>query len=402
MAAEATATATEVAEVGKKAVVKKAAVKKAADVAAPAVPAGFGLNMTGKKKTEGVMMSVPYGNVKPEKGFNPRTNIGDVSGLEDTIKSNGLIHPLTVRPYPTDADKPGHYRIVSGERRYRAIGGLAWDMLPVIVREDLRDDDDRAKALAGSENGDDARQPLSHEDKGALFKHFADTAGWTVKKIARETGAGERDVRRHIDFVNAPEDVQKAVGKGKLGFTTAIEAAKLDDDTRKAVLKEFAEDDDPEMASSTKIKAFAKALNAGADTSPKKAANKKKGKARAAGLKAWKGKKPIESQLAELCHLLIIAEEKETTQWYEIRGAIGCILWQKGDISYPVMVPIDPAQTENPKDAKKELARLSEIIESYAAKHTPEPEETGDEGSDAAANLPGVPEDVDDSDAGGD
>lgn len=358
---------------------------KVKDAAEAAVP-NFGFSTTGKKKEDAQIITPAYKNIHVEPGFNPRKKIGDVTALADAIKSRGLIHPLTVRPYP-DGTKPGHYRLVAGERRYRALGNLGWESVTVIVRDDLTNDDIAAKAVAGSENGDEARQPLSHEERGDMYKEFS-TQGWSVKKIAKETGAGERDVRRCMELVDAPEDVRKAFDKGTLNFSTAIAVAALDDETRKAALKEFGSDTGEE-ATQSKIKAFAKEFNKGEDTKPGTAANKKKGKARAASLKAWKGHKVVDKQLAELCYIYVNADdaEKGTTRWHETRGALGMVLWQHGDVSYPVMIPVNPDETSDPKESKKELKRIAEIIEAWASKHEPDPEDAAEGDTEGATEV---------------
>ena len=52
--------------------------------------------------------------------------------LVDSIRENGLLQPLVVRPSPTAESR---YELVAGERRFRSLQALGWEDAPVMVRE---------------------------------------------------------------------------------------------------------------------------------------------------------------------------------------------------------------------------------------------------------------------------
>ncbi|HZK82965.1 MAG TPA: hypothetical protein VFC46_17915, partial [Humisphaera sp.] len=217
---------------------------------------------------------------------------------------------------------------------------------------------------------------LSYLERGDLYEERLKD-GLSIRQIAKTYGVNERHVRRCLELSSAPDDVRRTYETGKLNFTCLLEIAKLDDETRKAALNEFLKDG--KDVSLAKIKAFAKGYNRGEPAAPHTPPNKKTGKARAAGIAAWKGRKVIESRLAKLCYFLLNAEDKGTSKWHEIRGAIGMAMWQRGDLPDPIMSPHDPAESDNPGEAKIELERINEFIEAHASKHTPDAQLTDEE-----------------------
>src|SRR5688572_22580994 len=70
---------------------------------------------------------VPLSTLEPDPN-QPRSTMGDLDELVASIREKGILEPILVRPWPTQEDTeeekappPGVlYRIISGERRYRA------------------------------------------------------------------------------------------------------------------------------------------------------------------------------------------------------------------------------------------------------------------------------------------
>ena len=76
--------------------------------------------------------------------LNVREDIGDIQSLADSIRDDGLLHPLTVRPYGDQ------YEIVAGRRRYEACKLIGMKIIPCNVAEDM--DDRRAVLTSLKEN----------------------------------------------------------------------------------------------------------------------------------------------------------------------------------------------------------------------------------------------------------
>ena len=121
-------------------------------------------------ETVGIMIATS--KVKPNSD-QPRSVIGDLSGLKASIKEKGILEPLVVK------EREDHYIIISGERRYRAAVELNLKEIPCIVRESDKQDtlevalieNLQRKDLTAFEEADALNSlskdhKLSHEDIG--------------------------------------------------------------------------------------------------------------------------------------------------------------------------------------------------------------------------------------------
>ena len=75
------------------------------------------------------VQAIPIGHIQPSP-MNPRKTFEqeDLQELAQSIKEQGLLQPITVRPInssDTDPFAASHYEIVCGERRYRAMCMIA-------------------------------------------------------------------------------------------------------------------------------------------------------------------------------------------------------------------------------------------------------------------------------------
>src|SRR2546426_2532582 len=77
--------------------------------------------------------------------LNVREDVGDIRTLAESIQQEGLLHPLTVRPYG-----PDKYEIVAGRRRYEACKQIGMKLIPCNVADEM--DDRRAVLVSLKEN----------------------------------------------------------------------------------------------------------------------------------------------------------------------------------------------------------------------------------------------------------
>ena len=72
-------------------------------------------------------------------GYNPRSSLGDLSSLKQSIQQIGLLDSITLRPNGhKEDDRP--YELVCGHRRYKAFEGLKYLQIPSNIRQ-LSDED---------------------------------------------------------------------------------------------------------------------------------------------------------------------------------------------------------------------------------------------------------------------
>jgi ParB/RepB/Spo0J family partition protein len=91
--------------------------------------------------------------------LNVRTNMGDITELRDSIREEGVLQPLLVRPVD------GHYEVVAGSRRLSAAQDLDLKAVPVIIRQ-LTD----AQAVAASLTENLQRGDLTLEERAEGYK----------------------------------------------------------------------------------------------------------------------------------------------------------------------------------------------------------------------------------------
>ena len=164
---------------------------------------------------------------QPRKAF-PGEELAE---LAQSIKKNGLLQPLLIRPAP---QTPGEYELVVGERRLRAVEQLGWTEVPAVTREV---DDDTLLVLALVENLQrEALNPLEEAEgyQVLVYKH-----GLSHAEIARSVGKSRSTVANMVRLLQLPTLVRKFVEAGSLtsGHARALLALKDEDEMVKLARK---------------------------------------------------------------------------------------------------------------------------------------------------------------------
>lgn len=142
-----------------------------------------------------------------EDSAQPRKALDDaaLAGLADSIRQYGVLNPITVEPLAgVDA-----FRIITGERRWRAsqIAGLT--EIPCIVRDaDLQDAVEKtAEQLIENLQ----REELTPLDKANAFKAIKEQLGATNKELGQRLGVSERTVGYLLDLLELPESIGEQI-----------------------------------------------------------------------------------------------------------------------------------------------------------------------------------------------
>ena len=146
------------------------------------------------------------GRIRPNP-FQPRRQFQDDSldELEASIRENGLLQPLVVRPSGPD------FELVAGERRWRVLTRLGWEKVPTVVRP-LSDEQMLVMALV---------ENLQREDLGPLeeavgYQQLIDGFGLTQKAVARRVGRERSTVANALRLLTLPPEVRDLVSQGAL------------------------------------------------------------------------------------------------------------------------------------------------------------------------------------------
>jgi ParB family chromosome partitioning protein len=171
---------------------------------------------------EDKLINIPLTKLTESK-TNPRKHFPEASlkELAASIKQNGLINPVLVRPVKESIDS---YELVDGARRFRAVkiantmpGGLHIDKIPVIVRI-LTDEQVRIVQLVSFLQNEDVH-PL---DEAEGFNELLKYEEHTPKTIADKIGKSETYVRKRLKLCNLIPAAKKSLSEGILPLGHAL------------------------------------------------------------------------------------------------------------------------------------------------------------------------------------
>ena len=164
---------------------------------------------------------------------NPRKVFGDLSELTASIKRQGVLQPVVVRPFPAKrvagGEKGFKYELVCGERRYRASKLAGLGMIPAMF-VDLTDEE--ALEIQIVENGQRADiHPMEEAEafeglEELLRAKFKDP----ISEIAGRVGKTRAHVIRRMSLLGLPKNAREAFRKGLLPQETALIIARIPSD----------------------------------------------------------------------------------------------------------------------------------------------------------------------------
>lgn len=145
----------------------------------------------------------------------PRLQIDDgkLAELAASIKANGIIQPILVRRTGTT------YRIIAGERRWRASQKAGLLKVPVVIRDVPEGGERQLLELALVENLQ--REDLNPVDEAIAYQRLADEFGLTQEQIAAAVGKDRTSVANYLRLLRLPEEVRGDLASGALSMGQA-------------------------------------------------------------------------------------------------------------------------------------------------------------------------------------
>jgi ParB family chromosome partitioning protein len=140
----------------------------------------------------------------------PRKDFDDtsLSELAASIKMHNIIQPLTVTQLTN-----GKYRLIAGERRYRASKIAGLKDVPVYIREANQS---QLLELALLENLQ--RENLNAIEIALSYKRLMDDLEYTQEQVAERMGKERSTVTNYIRLLKLPPDIQVAVRNGQISM----------------------------------------------------------------------------------------------------------------------------------------------------------------------------------------
>jgi ParB family chromosome partitioning protein len=129
-----------------------------------------------------------------------------IENLAESIKENGIMQPIVV------SKENNTYKIVAGERRWRAARVAGLKTVPVIIRNDLTDS--KILELALIENIQ--RQDLNVLEEANAYQVLMDEYGMTQENVAKVVGKSRSAVANTVRLLNLDSRVQEMINENRI------------------------------------------------------------------------------------------------------------------------------------------------------------------------------------------
>ncbi|XJZ27325.1 nucleoid occlusion protein [Bacillota bacterium Lsc_1132] len=155
-----------------------------------------------KPSDQDEIRKIPIDQIVPNR-FQPRTVFDDekIEELSRTIHIHGIIQPIVVREFETD-----RYEIIAGERRWRAMKKLGWDVVPAIIKN-LTDTETASVALIENLQ----REELSPIEEAIAYGKLLELHNLTQEALAQRLGKGQSTVANKLRLLKLPQPIQDAL-----------------------------------------------------------------------------------------------------------------------------------------------------------------------------------------------
>lgn len=162
---------------------------------------------TPAERSKADLQRLKIADVQPNP-FQPRRTFTaeELQELESSLKTNGLLQPITVRARPA-----GGFELVAGERRLRAATRLGWTDIPALIRDF---DDQAMLTLALVENLQ--RANLNPLEEALGYQRLIDEFLLTQQQVADAVGKERTTVTNLLRVLTLPAKVLALVEGGQI------------------------------------------------------------------------------------------------------------------------------------------------------------------------------------------
>ena len=196
------------------------------------------------------IMRINVTEIQPNEA-QPRKKFSEpqMESLVNSIREHGVLQPIIVR-------RTGKgYKIIAGERRWRASKQLGIKELPVIVKSA---DSLKTIELALVENIQ--REDLNPIEKATAFSELKDNFRLTQEQIAKKVGQDRSTIANTLRLLDLPKEVQDFVSRGTISMGHARSLLSLKDPKKQIILSERIAKDDLSVREVEQIVSGSKAI----------------------------------------------------------------------------------------------------------------------------------------------
>ncbi len=141
--------------------------------------------------------------LQPRQDFDPQS----LDELANSIKETGVLQPLVVVP------EGNHYKIIVGERRWRAAQKIGLTNLPAIVRHLSENEQIEASLVENLQ-----RKDLNPIEIAHAYQKLIQELNYTQEQVADRVGKDRTSIANIVRLLKLPPEVQKMVADGKISM----------------------------------------------------------------------------------------------------------------------------------------------------------------------------------------
>jgi ParB family chromosome partitioning protein len=158
-------------------------------------------------------------DVKPNP-FQPRIKFDDqtIEELAQSIKETGIVQPVIVVP------EEDHYKIIVGERRWRAAHKAGLRKIPVLIRNVPKE-----KQLEVSLIENIHREELNALEIAKAYQRLIDDIGYAQHELADKVGKDRSSVTNYLRLLKLPQEIQDRLSDGDIAMGHARAILALED-----------------------------------------------------------------------------------------------------------------------------------------------------------------------------
>ncbi len=172
---------------------------------------------------------IQRGKYQPRRDLEPQA----LEDLTNSIRAQGVMQPIIIRPIDEAANQGVSYEIIAGERRWQACQLAGLTTIPVIIKDVS---DEAAIAMALIENIQ--RENLNAMEEAIALKRLQDEFELTQQEVADAVGKSRSSVTNLLRLTKLTDDVRKMLEYGDLDMGHARALLGLEGDTQVEVARD--------------------------------------------------------------------------------------------------------------------------------------------------------------------
>jgi len=176
------------------------------------------------------LANVPIEQISPNP-YQPRKTFNDASieELSRSVREHGIIQPLVVTKIGDNK-----YRLIAGERRFRAAQKADLETVPVVIKETMTDTDTLQVALIENIQ----REDLNPIEEAYAYHQLHEEFQLTQEEISKRVGKERSTVANFLRLLKLPDSVKKLLASGQLSMGHARAILAVDSPRKQEQLAE--------------------------------------------------------------------------------------------------------------------------------------------------------------------